>query len=62
MGFLDKIKSLLSQNPDKASDAVDKAGNFVNGKTEGRYTDTVDKAQEAAKKNLPRDDEDGNQN
>lgn len=62
MGFLDKVKSLLSQNPDKANDAIDKAGDFVDGKTEGKYTDAVDKAQDAAKKNLPRDDESGQQN
>lgn len=50
MGFLDKAKSLLSQNADKVDQAIDKAGDFVDSKTEGKYKDTVNKVQEAAKK------------
>ena len=50
MGFLDKLKGLLTQNADKVETAIDKAGDFVDSKTEGKYTDTVDKVQEAAKK------------
>lgn len=50
MGFLDKAKSLLSQNADKVEQAIDKAGDIVDDKTGGKYKDTVDKVQEAAKK------------
>lgn len=50
MGFLDKAKDLLSQNADKVEMAIDKAGEFVDGKTQGKYTDTIHKVQEEAKK------------
>ncbi|BBZ12283.1 MULTISPECIES: antitoxin [Mycobacterium] len=50
MGFLDKAKSLLSQNADKVEQAIDKAGDIVDDKTGGKYKDAVDKVQDAAKK------------
>jgi hypothetical protein len=50
MGWLDKVKDLLSKNADKVDTAIDKAGDIVDSKTQGKYTDTVDKVQEAAKK------------
>ncbi|MCV7102278.1 antitoxin [Mycobacterium palustre] len=50
MGFLDKAKDLLSQNADKVETAIDKAGEFVDGKTQGKYSDTIHKVQEGAKK------------
>jgi hypothetical protein len=52
MGFLDKAKGLLAQNADKVDAAIDKAGEFVDSKTEGKYKDAVSKVQEAAKKAL----------
>jgi hypothetical protein len=58
MGFLDKAKDLLAQNADKVDAAIDKAGEFVDSKTEGKYKDTVNKVQEAAK-NALKDDEKG---
>ncbi|BBX63334.1 hypothetical protein MSAS_25080 [Mycobacterium saskatchewanense] len=50
MGFLDKAKDLLAQNADKVEMAIDKAGEFVDEKTQGKYTDTIHKVQEQAKK------------
>ena len=50
MGFLDKAKDLLSQNADKVNTAIDKAGEFVDDKTQGKYSDTIHKVQEEAKK------------
>ena len=50
MGFLDKAKDLLSQNADKVETAIDKAGEFVDEKTQGKYSDTIHKVQEEAKK------------
>lgn len=50
MGFLDKAKSLLTQNADKVEQAIDKAGDIVDDKTGGKYKDAVDKVQDAAKK------------
>ena len=56
MGFLDKAKDLLAQtvenNKDTVGSAIDKAGEFVDSKTEGKYKDAVNKVQEAAKKAL----------
>jgi len=50
MGLLDKAKNLLSQNADKVEMAIDKAGEFVDDKTQGKYSDTIHKVQEEAKK------------
>jgi hypothetical protein len=52
MGFLDKAKDLLAQNADTVNSAIDKAGEFVDSKTDGKYKDVVDKAQDAAKNAL----------
>lgn len=57
MGFLDKAKGLLSKNADQVNTAIDKAGDFVDDKTEGKYTDTVDKVQDAAKNAVNEDDQ-----
>ncbi len=50
MGFLDKVKDLVSKNADKVDTAIDKAGDLVDKKTQGKYAGQVDKVQEAAKK------------
>jgi hypothetical protein len=50
MGLLDKAKDLLSQNADKFDSAINKAGDFVDDKTQGKYSDTIHKVQEEAKK------------
>jgi hypothetical protein len=60
MGFLDKAKDLLAQNAETIDTAIDKAGEFVDSKTEGKYKDTVNKVQEAAK-NALNDGEKGEQ-
>jgi MT0933-like antitoxin protein len=52
MGFLDKAKDLLAQNAGTVEAAIDKAGEFVDSKTDGKYKDTVNTVQEAAKKAL----------
>jgi MT0933-like antitoxin protein len=50
MGILDKVKDWLGKNPQKAGDAINKAGDFVDKRTGGKYAQHVDKAQDAAKK------------
>jgi hypothetical protein len=50
MGFLDKVKDWLGKNPDKADAAIEKAGDFVDQRTQGRYAEHVDKVQDAARK------------
>jgi hypothetical protein len=49
MAFLDKVKNLLAKNADKVDTAIDKAGDIVDKKTQGKYSSTVDKVQDAAK-------------
>ena len=56
MGFLDKVKSLASKNADKVDTAIDKAGDIVDQKTQGKYASQVDKAQDAAKKAVDKTD------
>lgn len=50
MAFLDKAKDLLAQNAGKVETAINKAGEFVDDKTQGKYSDTIHKVQEEAKK------------
>ena len=50
MGFLDKAKDFLAKNSDKVDSAIDKAGDLVDKKTQGKYASHVDKVQDAAKK------------
>jgi len=49
MGFLDKLKDLASKNKGAVESAIDKAGDVVDQKTQGKYSSTVDKVQDAAK-------------
>ena len=56
MGFLDKAKDLLSQNADKVDTVIDKAGDLIDDKTQGKYAQHVDKAQDAAKNAIRKDD------
>ncbi|OBF29642.1 antitoxin [Mycobacterium sp. ACS4331] len=49
MSFLDKAKDLIGKNTEKVEQAIDKAGDFIDDKTGGKYSDTVDKVQDAAK-------------
>ena len=49
MGFLDKLKDLATKNKGAVDSAIDKAGDIVDQKTQGKYSSTVDKVQDAAK-------------
>jgi hypothetical protein len=46
MGLLDKIKDMLSGNVDKAKDGVAKAGDMIDEKTGGEFTDKIDIVEE----------------
>jgi len=50
MAFLDKLKNVLAKNADKVDTAIDKAGDLVDKKTQGKYAQHVNKVQGAAKK------------
>ena len=52
-GIVDKGKDLAAENSDKIDDVVEKAGDFIDNKTGGKYSDKIDKVQEAAKKASP---------
>ncbi|MBY4400878.1 antitoxin [Rhodococcus fascians] len=52
-GMVDKGKNLAAENADKIDDVVEKAGDFIDNKTGGKYADKIDKVQEAAKKAIP---------
>ncbi|RDH78966.1 antitoxin [Mycolicibacterium moriokaense] len=56
MGFMDKVKGLVSKNADKVDMAIDKAGDIVDQKTQGKYAGQVDKVQDAAKKAVDKTD------
>ncbi len=46
----DRAKDLIGTQADKLDPMVDRAGQFVNEKTGGKFSDQVDSAQNAAKK------------
>ena len=54
MGFMDKVKGMLSQHSDKVSRGVDKAGKMADSKTKGKYSNQIrtgtQKAKEQAEK------------
>ncbi|WNV86469.1 antitoxin [Umezawaea sp. Da 62-37] len=50
----DKAKEALGEHGDKADQGVDKAGDFVDGRTDGKYSEQIDKGQEKAKEGLNR--------
>ncbi|AMY20044.1 antitoxin [Rhodococcus kroppenstedtii] len=60
MAFADELKKLIgkgkqaaAQNSDKIEQAVDKAADFADKKTGGKYAQQIDKVQDAAKKAIP---------
>ncbi|MCX4553386.1 antitoxin [Streptomyces sp. NBC_01387] len=49
MSMLDKLKQMMKGHEDQAGKGVDKAGDAVDKKTDGKYTSQVDKAQDQVK-------------
>ena len=47
--FIDKAKDMMSGNKDKVKDGVEKAADMVDEKTGGKFSDQIDKGEEAAK-------------
>ncbi len=48
MGFLDKVKGMFSKHADKVDTAIDKGGDVIDDKTGGKFSEQVDKGQDAA--------------
>ncbi|MFF3287361.1 antitoxin [Streptomyces sp. NPDC003023] len=46
MSMMDKLKNMLKGHPDQTSQGIEKAGDFVDGRTQGKYSRHVDTAQE----------------
>lgn len=62
MSLMDNLKNLAgkgqeaaAKNSDKINQAVDKAGDFIDEKTKGKYSDKIQKGKEAARKVVPPD-------
>ncbi|MFC8290783.1 antitoxin [Streptomyces sp. NPDC057242] len=55
MSMLDKLKQALKGHEDQAGKGVDKAGDFVDEKSRGKYSGHVDTAQDKLKQQLGRD-------
>lgn len=56
----DKAKDLAADHKDKVKERIDKAGEVVDEKTDGKYSEQIDKGEEGAKdyvEDLPEDDE-----
>ncbi|MGV9616388.1 antitoxin [Nocardia xishanensis] len=52
-GLVGKGKEAAAKNSGKINEAVDKAGDFIDQKTHGKYSDKIEKGKEAAKKVVP---------
>lgn len=46
MSFLDKAKAMISKDPQKMVDGIDKATDMIDDKTGGKYTEQLDKVDE----------------
>lgn len=62
MSFIDTLKGLVgkgrdaaAENPEKVHEAVDKAGDFIDEKTDHKYSDKIAKGKEAAKNAIPQE-------
>ncbi|MGQ4450992.1 antitoxin [Streptomyces griseus] len=55
MSALDKIKKMLKGHEDQAGKGIDKAGDMVDDRTQGKYKKHVDTAQDKLKQQLGTD-------
>ncbi|MET8749770.1 antitoxin [Streptomyces sp. NPDC059104] len=59
MSMMDKLKQMLKGHEKETGQAVDKAGDYVDGKTQGKYAGQVDMAQDKIKDQLGRPEGEG---
>jgi hypothetical protein len=59
MGFMDKVKGMLSGHRDQAEQGIEKGGGMIDDRTGGKYADQVDKGQDAARDALRKLDDGG---
>ncbi|MFI1202489.1 antitoxin (plasmid) [Streptomyces sp. BHT-5-2] len=58
MSVLDKLKQMLKGHEDQAGKGIDKAGDYVDERTQGKYQSQVDTAQDKLKEQLGGTDRD----
>ncbi|MFF2810757.1 antitoxin [Streptomyces sp. NPDC058000] len=58
MSVLDKLKELLKGHEDQAGKGIDKAGDYVDERTQGKYQSQVDTAQDKLKEQMGGTDRD----
>ncbi|MFV0408006.1 MAG: antitoxin [Propioniciclava sp.] len=49
MGIFDEVKGHIDANEAQVEAGIDAAGDFIDDKTGGKFSEAVDKAQDAAK-------------
>ncbi|MEV6550575.1 antitoxin [Streptomyces sp. NPDC051597] len=59
MSVMDKLKQMLKGHEDQAGKGVDRAGDFVDDRTQGKYSGQVDTAQDRLKQQLGSEGEQG---
>ncbi|GAA4903170.1 antitoxin [Tessaracoccus lubricantis] len=52
MGLFDNIDDLAKQHEDKIEEAIERAGDMVDDRTDGKYAEHVDRAQDFANDQL----------
>jgi hypothetical protein len=52
MSMLDKLKGLLKGHEEQAGKGIDKAGDYVDERTQGKYRSQVDTAQDKLREQL----------
>lgn len=53
--MMDKLKQMLRGHESQAGQGIDKAGDYVDGRTQNKYSSQVDTAQDKLKDQLRRD-------
>jgi hypothetical protein len=59
MGFMDKVKGMLSGHSAQTDKGIERGGDMLDDRTGGKYADKVDKGQDAARDALRKTDEEG---
>jgi hypothetical protein len=52
MSVMGKLKQMLKGHEDQAGQGIDKSGDFVDGRTQGKYSGQVDSAQERLRRQM----------
>ncbi|MFD8978408.1 antitoxin [Streptomyces sp. NPDC059564] len=55
MSMMDKLRHMLKGHEEQAGQGIDKAGDLVDEKTQGKYSSQVDTAQDKLKEQLGTD-------